>query len=117
MEDTGGGHLVQGGLYLAAAARTFGLDPVAMLFCGLKKDVTWDGWHASIPGLESLGTSSTREFIHTLMEDAESAALRVHEAITSGDIAVRPTDPLKCRWCDFRDVCRVESAALVKVAT
>ena len=58
VEDTGGGHLVQGGLYLAAAARTFGLDPVGMLFCGLKKDVTWDGSHVSIPGLESLGTSS-----------------------------------------------------------
>jgi len=116
VEDTGGGHLVQGGLYLAAAARTFGLDPVAMLFCGLKKDVTWDGWHIGIPGLEDLGTSSTREFIQTLIEDAESAAVRVHEAITSGDIAVHPRDPLKCRWCDYCDICRVESAALVKKA-
>ena len=114
VEDTGGGHLVQGGLYLAAAQRTFGLDPVAMLFCGLKKDVTWDGWHVSIPGLEALGTSSTREFIRALIDDAESAAVRVHEAITSGDIAVRPTDSRKCRWCDYCDICRVESAALVK---
>src|SRR6185295_9278324 len=56
VEDTGEGHLVQGGLYLAAAERAFGLDPVGMLFCGLKKDVTWDGWHVSVPGLESLGT-------------------------------------------------------------
>jgi hypothetical protein len=116
VEDTGGGHLVQGGLYLAAAARTFGLDPVAMLFCGLKKDVTWDGWHISIPGLESLGTSSTREFIRTLIEDAESVAVCVHEAITSGDIAVNPRDPLKCRWCDYCDICRVESTVLAKKA-
>jgi len=101
-------------LYLAAAARTFDLDPVAMLFCGLKKDVTWDGWHVSIPGLESLGTSSTREFIRALIDDAEKAAIRVHEAITSGDIAVRPANPDKCRWCDFCDICRVESAALMK---
>jgi hypothetical protein len=116
VEDTGGGHLVQGGLYLAAAARTFGLDPAGMLFCGLKKDVTWDGWHASIPGLQSLGTSSTREFIRDLINDAESAAVRVHEEIISGNIAVNPRDRLKCRWCDFRDICRVESAALVQVA-
>ena len=115
VEDTGGGHLVQGGLYLAAAARTFGLDPVAMLFCGLKKDVTWDGWHVSIPGLESLGTSSTREYIRTLIDDAEGAAVRVHEAITSGDITVNPRDPLKCRWCDYCDICRVESRALVQI--
>ncbi len=113
VDDTGDGHLVQGGLYLAAAARTFGLDPVGMLFCGLKKDVTWDGWHVSVPGLESLGTKCTREALRGLMEDAESAAVRVHEAITSGDIAVRPADPRKCQWCDFRDICRVESAALV----
>jgi hypothetical protein len=87
-----------------------------MLFCGLKKDVTWDGWHISIPGLESLGTASTREYIRTLIHDAESAAVRVHEAITSGDIAVNPRDPLKCRWCDYCDICRVESAVLVRVA-
>jgi len=116
VDDTGEGHLVQGGLYLAAAKRTFGLDPVAMLFCGLKKDVTWDGWHVSIPGLESLGTSSTREFMRALIDDAERAAVRVHEAITSGDIAVRPTDPRKCRWCDYCDICRVESAVFVKKA-
>jgi len=116
VEESSAGHAVQGGLYLAAAARTFGLDPVAMLFCGLKKDVTWDGWHVSIPGLGSLGTSTTRDALRGLMEDAESAAVRVHEAITSGDIAVRPTDTRKCRWCDYCDICRVESAALVQVA-
>lgn len=114
VEDTGEGHLVQGGLYLAAAARAFGLDPVAMLFCGLKKDVTWDGWHVSVPGLESLGTSTTREVLRGMIDDAESAAVRVHEAITSGDIAVNPRDPLKCRWCDFCDICRVESAVLTE---
>ncbi len=117
VDDTGAGHLVQGGLYLAAAERAFGLNPVAMLFCGLKKDVTWDGWHVSVPGLESLGKACTRDVLRALMEDAESAAIRVHEAIASGDIAVRPADPRKCQWCDFQDICRVESAALVKEAT
>jgi hypothetical protein len=116
VEDTGEGHLVQGGLYLAAAKRAFGLDPVAMLFCGLKKDVTWDGWHVSVPGLE-LGESCTRDRLRELMDDAESAAIRAHEGIGSGDIAVRPNDARKCQWCDFRDICRKESAALVQVAT
>jgi RecB family exonuclease len=116
VEDTGEGHAVQGGLYLAAAARAFGLEPAGMLFCGLKKDVVWDGWHVNIPGLNSLGTNSTREALQDLADNAERAAIRVHEAITSGDIAVRPADPLKCRWCDFCDICRVESLALVKKA-
>jgi ATP-dependent helicase/DNAse subunit B len=113
VEDTGEGHLVQGGLYLAAA-RAFGLDPAGMLFCGLKKDVTWDGWHVSVPGLETLGTSTTREVLRALIDDAEGAAVRVHEAITSGNVAVHPRDPLKCQWCDFCDICRVESAALLQ---
>jgi ATP-dependent helicase/DNAse subunit B len=117
VEDSGAGHAVQGGLYLAAAARVFGLDPVAMLFCGLKKEVTWDGWHVKVPGLESIGESCTRERLRGLLEDAESEAIRAHEAISSGDIAVNPRDPQKCQWCDFRDICRVESAALVQVAT
>jgi ATP-dependent helicase/DNAse subunit B len=116
VEDTGGGHLVQGGLYLAAAARTFGLDPAGMLFCGLRKDVTWGGWHLSIPGLDSLGTRSTREVLAGLIETAEQAATRAHEAITSGEIAVRPTDPQKCKWCDFCDICRVESATVPRQA-
>jgi len=116
VEDSGAGHAVQGGLYLAAAKRAFDLDPVAMLFCGLKKDVTWDGWHVNVPGLESLGTCTTRDVLRGLMEDAESAAVRVHEAITSGDVAVHPRDPRKCQWCDFCDICRVETAVLTKKA-
>jgi ATP-dependent helicase/DNAse subunit B len=87
-----------------------------MLFCGLKKDVVWDGWHVSVPGLGSLGAATTRDVLRGLMENAESAAMRVHESITSGEISVRPTDPRKCKWCDFSDICRVESAALVKQA-
>jgi len=116
VEDTGEGHAVQGGLYLAAAARTFGLEPAGMLFCGLKKDVVWDGWHVNIPGLEGLGASATREALQELADNAEKAAIQVHEAITAGEISVRPADPLKCRWCDYCDVCRVESLALVKKA-
>ena len=115
IDDSSEGHAVQGGLYLAAAKRAFGLEPVAMLFCGLKKDVTWDGWHVSVSGLESLGAACTAQELHRLAESAESAAVRVHEAIGSGDIAVRPTDPRKCRWCDYADICRVESAALIQV--
>lgn len=114
--DTSEGQAVQGGLYLAAAARAFGLEPAGMLFCGLKKGVMWGGWHVGIPGLEGLGTRSTQDALQQMMIHAEDAAVRVHEAIAAGDIAVRPTDPDKCQWCDFRDICRVENLALAKKA-
>jgi CRISPR/Cas system-associated exonuclease Cas4 (RecB family) len=34
------------------------------------------------------------------------------DTIASGAIAPQPADPDKCKWCDFRDICRVETAAI-----
>jgi ATP-dependent exoDNAse (exonuclease V) beta subunit len=36
IEENGNGNLVQGGLYLLAAQKTFGLEPAGMLYCGLR---------------------------------------------------------------------------------
>ena len=58
VENTEGSD-VQGGLYLAAARRHFGLEPAGMLFCGLRKEVAWGGWHTPLPGLERVGESSS----------------------------------------------------------
>jgi hypothetical protein len=42
--------------------------------------------------------------------------LQIVEAIRSGKVDVAPADPDKCRWCDARDVCRVEGiGALVQL--
>ena len=38
VDESEAGNLVQGGLYLLAAERALGLDPVGMLYCGLKKE-------------------------------------------------------------------------------
>jgi hypothetical protein len=103
---------VQGGLYLLAAERQFGLAPAGMLYCGLRNEVTWDGWHVPLAGLESIGESTTPARLRELMDEAARRAVDVHEAITSGRIAVQPADRDKCNWCDFRDICRVETAAL-----
>jgi hypothetical protein len=110
------GNLVQGGLYLLAAEKAFGLDPAGMLYCGLRKEVMWDGWHRSIPGLESLGESCTASMLRDLMNTAAAKAVETFEAIASGRIAPEPSDKDKCRWCDFRDICRVETIAAVRKA-
>ncbi len=114
IERTESGEQVQGGLYLAAAERAFGLKPAGMLYCGLKKGVNWDGWHASVAGLEQVGEQRTEAALRELMRDAEQAAQATHEAISQGRIAPHPADRDKCRWCDFRDICRIESAAAVE---
>jgi len=113
VDESAAGNSVQGGLYLLAAERAFSLDPAGMLYCGLRKDVVWGGWHRAIPGLEQVGESSTKERLRELVDAAAAAAVQTFDAITSGSIAPRPADVNKCRWCDFRDICRVESAAAV----
>ena len=116
VDDNESGNLVQGGLYLAAARRVFGLDPAGMLYCGLRKDVMWGGWHVAIPGLERIGESRTRDGLLELIAAAEAKASEVFESVASGKIAPRPADPRKCVWCDFRDVCRVEAAPRTRAA-
>ena len=110
VEESDAGNLVQGGLYLLAAERQFGLIPAGMFFCGLRNGVTWEGWHAPVPGLEAVGESTTPARLRELMDTAARRATEVHEAIVSGRMAVHPADPDKCVWCDFRDICRVETA-------
>jgi len=108
VEENESGGLVQGGLYLLAAERVFGLDPVGMLYCGVKKRVAWEGWHA-IPALAGIGEASTREGLRELAEGAARSASEAHAAILAGSVAVHPADRKKCDWCDYRDVCRVET--------
>jgi PD-(D/E)XK nuclease superfamily len=103
---------IQGGLYLSAAARVFHLDPVGMFYCGLRKSVTWDGWHTRVPGL---GIGEARVSLQELIDAAERKAIQVFESIVSGNIEVRPADTDKCRYCDYNNICRVES--IVKAAT
>ena len=116
VEDSEGSG-VQGGLYLAAAVKHFGLAPAGMLFCGLRKDVAWGGWHTPIPGLERVGEVSSPARLQELMDDALTKAEDTFGAITSGRVAPQPADASKCRWCDLRDVCRIDTAAESRAAT
>jgi ATP-dependent helicase/DNAse subunit B len=112
VEEHSAGNLVQGGLYLLAA-KELGFDPAGMLYCGLRNEVSWEGWHIAIPGLEAVGESRTRAGLDELMQTAAARAAETFEQIAAGRIAPRPADVRKCIWCDFRDICRVESAATV----
>jgi hypothetical protein len=113
VDDSEGGNLVQAGLYMLAAERALGLIPVGMLYCGLKKEVSWGGWHIPIPGLEGIGASCVPEALRDLMDTAARSATEVRDAIVSGRIAVKPRDLKKCDWCDYRDACRIETPAEV----
>jgi hypothetical protein len=115
-EDTESGDSVQAGLYLLAAERVFRIKPAGVLFCGLRQEVTWAGWHTSVPGLEKIGTRITPDGLTELRDAAVEAAIRVQQEIAAGRIAPEPKSLRKCEWCDFRDICRIESAAAARKA-
>lgn len=116
VKNTDEGDQAQAGLYLSAAERVFNLKPAGVLFCGLKKEVTWDGWHVPIAGLESIGTACQPERLRELAETAEQTAIRVHESILTGAIRPQPADTDKCRWCDYVDACRIETVPAIRKA-
>jgi hypothetical protein len=76
--------------------------------------VTWEGWHANIPGL-ALGEK--RASLRELIEAAEKTAIDVFASIVAGEKQVRPADRNKCRYCDFNNICRIESIPQATRAT
>lgn len=101
---------VQGGLYMIAVERALGHKPVAMFYCGLRQSVSWEGWNASVPGLD-LGEKITLASLRELIDEARRAAVESFQKIVEGHREVRPADPGKCRYCEFLDICRVETSA------
>ncbi|HTB14688.1 MAG TPA: PD-(D/E)XK nuclease family protein [Bryobacteraceae bacterium] len=101
------GDPIQAGLYLLAAERYFHFKPVGMFYCGLRQSVTWEGWHTNIPGMK-LGEARTS--LRELIDAAENKTIEVHQSILAGNKAVRPADRDKCRYCDYNNICRIESS-------
>ncbi len=96
--------LLQAPLYLMAAEECFGLKAAGMFYVGLKGGVVYAGW---------------KEIPEGWLERKKQQTLQVVAEIRAGRVDVAPANPDKCRYCDFRDVCRVEAgraAALVEVA-
>ncbi len=92
---------LQGPLYALALHRVFGHHPSAMVYASLKDKVHYYGW-GSVPGLN----------LDPITPDWMDRALdRVRTAVAefrSGVIHPRPMNTGPCRYCDYRDACRVE---------
>jgi ATP-dependent helicase/DNAse subunit B len=93
--------LVQAPMYLMAAERVFGLKPAGMFYVGLKRGPVYAGWSedglmdGQVPDADWLGKTEKR-------------VLEIVDEIRGGRIEVLPSDPDKCRFCDFADACRVQ---------
>ncbi len=114
--QTEDGTRLQAGLYMLAAERALGLKPVGMMYCGLRKDVTWSGWHALSPEDAAHVTMKDVERVRPedlrdVMDRAAEYTLDAVSRVLSGSIAPQPADRDKCKWCDYRDICRIETEA------
>ena len=89
---------------------------VRLLYAGLRQEVKWDGWRLPLDGLHRTGQAVAPDALREMIEQARERTLEAAVAIHQGRIAPDPADPRLCDYCDFGDICRVESAARVAVA-
>jgi ATP-dependent helicase/DNAse subunit B len=94
--------LLQAPLYLMAAEEFFGVKPAGMFYLGLKAGVVYAGWSES-------GLLDGLPFPGRWLERTRQRTLQLVAEIRTGRVDAAPANPDKCRYCEFRDVCRVEA--------
>ena len=100
---------LQGPLYALAVREQRNLNPVAMIFWGVREDQL-HGWGA-IPN----SNIELSPIPNNWMADAKA---RIVERLTSflgGSVGAQPEDTEDCVWCDYRDACRIEQQTLVQI--
>jgi hypothetical protein len=106
-EYTENKNLLQGPLYWLAAERSLKLQPAGMYYCGLRDRVEYGGWGEQ---LGSARAGSIEAFTPEWLSAALERGMRAAGEIAAGRIVPAPSDISKCRFCDFRDVCRYSAA-------
>jgi ATP-dependent helicase/DNAse subunit B len=102
VEGHDAGTHIQGGIYIRAVEDT-GRDVASMRFAGIRGQVAWRGWEDA---------SRLREVMDKSVATAQNTVFQIREGVIVPD----PADTDLCEYCDFRDICRVESAAKVAVS-
>jgi ATP-dependent helicase/DNAse subunit B len=93
-------NLLQAPLYLMAAEGFFGVKPAGMFYVGLKGGVVYAGWSES-------GLLDGVLFPDRWLERKKQQTLQLVAEIRAGRVEPAPANPGKCRYCEFRDACRV----------
>lgn len=103
---------LQGPLYSLAVREHQGLDPVAMVYWAVRDDRLY-GWGA-IPGYHH------NEFLEPIpanwARDARARAVSRLTEFLAGAVEAHPENPEQCRWCDFRNACRVKQHEALSTA-
>jgi RecB family exonuclease len=93
---------LQAPLYVMAAEKVFGVKPAGMFFVGLKGAVKYVGWSdTALAGSDPLPEN--------WQDSTHDAVMRMVAEIRQGRMAPCPADSDRCRYCDARDICRIEA--------
>jgi ATP-dependent helicase/DNAse subunit B len=104
----GEGTHVQGGLYMLAIQTEGEYVPGGMVYFGFKRSVGFDGW--VLAGIyNQLNLNRSQEEINAVIAQAKEVALQAVSGIREGRIGPKPADTEKCDYCEFANVCRVET--------
>ena len=93
--------VLQAPLYLMCAAEQFGVRPAGVFYVALKGGVEYVGWSSS-------GELGSQPMPEEWLTSARERAARAVEEIRAGRIDVKPADRDACRFCECRDVCRID---------
>ncbi len=108
------GRHVQAALYLLGLEHK-GYKPAGMFYYGLRREVTLDGWHVSLPQFDGQGTACTEEVLHEQLDAARGAAISAVRDIRSGRVGPSPAGRDRCEYCDYFDVCRAAPSGVPAV--
>ena len=101
--------LLQAPLYLMAAERQFQKQTAGFFYLGVKGEILYAGWSDS-------GLLDSIPIPKDWAVRTEARTLDIVGQIRAGTIAPAPADRAKCRWCDARDICRIDTREAIAVA-
>ena len=101
-------NLMQAPLYMMAA-EDLNFRPAGMFYVGVKGGIEYAGW-SDAPLMDSLALPEK------WLEAARERTLRIVEEIRRGRVEIVPADRDSCRFCDAKDICRIEVAAAAEQA-
>jgi ATP-dependent helicase/DNAse subunit B len=101
---------LQGPLYALAAREQLGLRTVAMMYVAVREDKRF-GW-GEVPG----SGLELNAIPPNWMEDARERSVERLTGFLAGALHAEPAEEDSCRWCDYKETCRVEQRqALVMI--
>lgn len=102
-------NLLQAPLYFMAAEKAFGVRPAGVFYLGVKGEILYVGWSDS-------GLLESTPIPQDWAARTKARTLDIVGQIRAGTVAPDPADRDKCRWCDARDICRIDAAQTAAVA-